>query len=66
MNKSVSWPIVLLVLVLLGIGLYAYGRYVFNRPATVDTRADIPPRRPGDDKPATPPPGVQVPGTVPR
>lgn len=67
MNKQVGWPVVLLLLAVLAAGLYAYYKYVFERPpAPIDTRADIPPRRPGDEKPAPPPPGVRVPGTIKR
>ncbi len=67
MNRRVTWPVVVLVLVLLLGGLYAYYRFVFDQAnPPINTAADIPPRKPGDDKPAAPPPGVQVPGSMRR
>jgi hypothetical protein len=67
MNKRVGWPVVALVLVLLVVGLYAYYHFVFVRSyPPINTAADIPPRKPGDLKPAAPPPGVQVPGSMRR
>ena len=67
MNQRVGWPVVVLLFALLAAGLYAYYKKVFTAgPTPINTAADIPPRKPGDDKPATPPPGVRVPGQVPR
>jgi hypothetical protein len=67
MKQNVGWPVVLLLFIVLAAGIYAYYRFIFSRPAApINTAADIPPRRPGDDKPATPPPGVVVPGTIKR
>jgi hypothetical protein len=67
MNQRVGWPVVLVLVALLATGLYAYYRYVFLAPqAPINTAADIPARQPGDDKPATPPSGMVVPGTIKR
>lgn len=67
MNQRVGWPVVVLLLAILAVGLYAYGKRVLSAgPAPIDTAADIPPRKPGDDKPATPPPGMRVPGQIKR
>lgn len=67
MNKQVGWPVILLLLAILAAGLYAYYRYVFNAaPAPIDVAGEIPSKKPGDEKPAPPPPGVRVPGTINR
>jgi len=67
MNNRVGWPVVVLLLALLAAGVYAYYRFVFMAPVSpINTASDIPPRKPGDDKPATPPPGMVVPGTIKR
>ncbi|NLH99783.1 MAG: hypothetical protein GX446_09880 [Chthonomonadales bacterium] len=67
MNQRVGWPVAVVLFALLAAGLYAYYRYVFAPgPPTINVSSEIPPKQPGDDKPATPPPGVRVPGQIKR
>lgn len=66
-NKSVSWPVALVVLlVVAGALVFAYRAYSRSLVNTHPGQSDIPPRKPGDDKPATPPLGMRVPGVKPR
>lgn len=67
MNQRVGWPVLVLVAVLLAGGIYMYAKKIMSLgPTPVDTAANVPPRQPGDDKPAQPPPGMVVPGTIKR
>jgi len=67
-NRNVSPPVVLLALVVLAALLF--GIYRMTVPATQPANpglADIPPRQPGDDRPAAPPKDAgPAPGTMPR
>jgi len=66
-KQNVSWPVVVLVLAVVA-GALAFAYRAYSRSLIIEHpgQSDIPPRKPGDDKLVTPPPGVRVPGTVPR
>ncbi len=68
MNRNVSLPLVLIVLIALAAGIYVlYARYANPAPLAHPGASDIPPRRPGDEKPVTPPPEAgPVPGAMKR
>jgi len=67
MDQKVNPLVVALALLALAAAIFGFYRH-YAPTAEIEHpgAADIPPRQPGDDKPATPPPGVTMPGTIRR
>jgi hypothetical protein len=67
-NRNVSLPVALIALIALAAGIYVvYAKYANPGPIAHPGASDIPPRRPGDDKPVQPPPDAgPVPGAIKR